>query len=204
MTSGINLQGLTMRSKHLFPSLACAVVLAGCASAPPAPAPKAAPTIASLMSDAEAAIGLGKQADALAMLKSAATAFPQETAPRLRAAQVQFELHHYGEAITYAQEVIDRAPGDIAANSILAASGLRVSSRALTDLAARNNMVGSVRAEAQDLVRVVRANIKDDIIPKAKSHGKAVSRRMPAQSVSALPPGQPKPAGDSPADWLNK
>lgn len=192
-----------MPSKYLLTTLTCAFALAGCASAPPAPPPKPAPTIVSLMSEAEAAISLGKKEQAVTMLKAAALAFPQDAAPRMRAAQVQFELHNYGEAISHAQEVLDRKPGDMAANSILAASGLRVSSKALTDLAARNNMVGSVRAEAQDLVRVVRANIKDDIIPKAKPGGKA-SRRLPTQAVSALPSKPREAAGDSPADWLNK
>lgn len=157
-----------MLSKHLFSSLACVAMLGGCASAPPpAPAPKAPPTVASFIKDAEAAIASGDNERAVSLLKSAAVAYPKEKEPRLRAAQLQFDCHNYGEAITHAREVLDRDPDDMTANSIMAASGLRVSSKALADLAAKNNLSGTVRAEAQDLVKVVRAHIKGDIIPTA-------------------------------------
>ena len=155
-----------MLSKHLLSSLACVAILGGCASAPPPPpAPKATPTVASFIKDAEAAIALGNNEQAVALLKSAAIAYPKDKEPRLRAAQLQFDCHNYGEAISHAREVLDRDPDDMTANSIMAASGLRVSSKALADLAAKNNLSGSVRTEAQDLVKVVRAHIKGDIIP---------------------------------------
>lgn len=153
-----------MLPKHLLICVACAAALGGCASAPP-PVPKAPPTIASLMSDAEAAIAMGNTESGVSLFKSTAHAFPSEKGPRLRAAQVQFDCHNYGEAIMHSQEVLDRDADDMMAHSIMAASGLRVSSRALTELAARNNLTGSVRAEAQDLAKMLRENIKGPIIP---------------------------------------
>lgn len=194
-----------MLSKHLFSSLACALFLAGCASTapPPLPPPKAPATVASLMSEAEAAIKLGNNEQGVAILKTAAVAFPNEAAPRLRAAQVLFECHNYGEAISYAQEVLERDPNDMAAHSIMAASGLRVSSKALNDLASRNNIVGSVRAEAQDLVKLVRGHIHGAIIPPPKPNGKLAGGKMPAPAALAPPPRQSRPAGNTPADWLN-
>ena len=183
-----------MLSKHLFSSLACVAMLGGCASAPPPPpAPKAPPTVASFIKDAEAAIASGNNEHAVSLLKSAAVAYPKEKEPRLRAAQLQFDCHNYGEAITHAREVLDRDPDDMTANSIMAASGLRVSSKALADLAAKNNLSGTVRTEAQDLVKVVRAHIKGDIIPaadtiKTKNGGK---RNPPATNQVVKAPATP-------------
>lgn len=187
-----------MLSKHLLTSLACALALAGCATAP---APKPPPTVAAMLSEAEAAIILGKNEQATAILKAAAAAFPQDTKPRMRAAQLQFDCHNYGEAIFHAQEVLDRDPNDMAAHSILAAAGLRVSSRALNDLAARNNLSGSVRAEAQDLVKVIRAHINGAIIPAGKPPSKTPERK-PSTVTAATPPAPPKASGDTLADWL--
>ncbi len=160
-----------MLSKHHLASLACAFILTGCASGPPpAPAPveKVPVTVASLMAEAEAAVTRNNIEQAMAKLKAAAVFDPKDKAPRLRMAQLRFDGHSYGEAIFHAQEVVDRDPNDMLAHSIIAASGLRVSSQALADLAARNNVSGSVRSEAQDLVKLVRMHIKGDIIvPKA-------------------------------------
>lgn len=165
MVFGVNQQGADVLFKHLLCSLACAILLAACASArPPAPR-KPGVTVAALMADAETEIKAGNKEQGVMLLKTASAAFPANTAPRLRMAQVQFDWHNYGEAIFHAQEVVDRDPDDLVAHSILAVSGLRVASKALTDLAAKNNMAGSVRAEAQDLAKLLRANIGGDIIP---------------------------------------
>lgn len=184
-----------MLLQRLFSGLAGAAIVAGCATAPP---PKPPPTVASLMSSAEAAIKAGKNEDGAAWLKTAIAAFPADKAPRLRMAQLQFECHNYGETITHAQEVLNRDPDDQVAHSLVAVSGLRVSSKALTDLSTKNKLTGDVRAEAQDLARLLRANIGGEIIPpiKPKPQPKPATVK-PTLAVT------PKPAsGDSPADWL--
>jgi predicted Zn-dependent protease len=152
-----------MQTKHFISSLACAAILGGCASAPKE-APKPPPTLLSLMTDAEQAVKTGHNEQAVAFLKAATVAFPRDKAAWLRMSQVQFDCHNYGEAISNAQQVIERDPDDIVAHSILAASGLRVASKALSDLTVKNNLTGSVRAEAHDLARLVRANIGGEII----------------------------------------
>jgi hypothetical protein len=186
-----------MRCNRIFISLACAAVVSGCATAPPPPAPKPPPpTMATLMGAAEKAISAGKNEEGVALLKSAITAFPAAKAPRLRIAQVQFDCHNYGEAIFHAHEVLERDPDDLMALSIAAVSGLRVSSRALGELAQKNNLTGPVRKEAQDLARLLRANIGGEIIPSAKTPPRPIVKPVAAP---------PKPAGrDTPADWLNK
>jgi predicted Zn-dependent protease len=176
--------------------MACAALMSACTTPPP-PTPPA--TLAFLMSQAELALKAGKNAEAVALLQSAVTAFPADKVPRLRMAQVQFEGQHYGEAISHAQDVLEHDPDDMLAHSIVAVSGLRVSSKALTDLVTKNNLTGTVRAEAQDLAKLLRAHIGADIIvPPAKARQpKAVTVKPPAPQAS-------KPAsGDTPADWLN-
>lgn len=184
-----------MLFKRLLLCMACAAAVAACATDPP---PKPPATVASLMAGAEAAIKAGKNEDAAAWLKSAIATFPAEKAPRLRMAQLQFECVNYGEAITHAQAVLERDPDDLVAHSIVAVSGLRVSSKALADLVTKNNLTGSVRAEAQDLARLLRANIGGEIIP-------AVKPKPPPKIAIVKPPTapvSPKP-GNTPADWLN-
>jgi hypothetical protein len=191
-----------MRIKHLLSGLACVAVIAGCAAPAPAP-PKPVVTVASLMRQADAAIKAGKEEDGIGLLQSAIKMAPGDKAPRLRIAQVQFDCRNYGEAIFHAQEVVDRDPDDLVAHSILAVSGLRVASKALSDLAAKNNLSGSVRAEAQDLAKLLRANIGGDIIPPPKAAGH-MKMSMAAKPVTGAPPVAPKPrAADGPADWLN-
>ena len=191
-----------MLSKHLLSSLACVAILGGCASAPPPPAPKALPTVASFIKDAEAAIAVGNNEQAVSLLKSAALAYPKDKEPRLRAAQLQFDCHNYGEAISHAREVLDRDPDDMTANSIMAASGLRVSSKALADLAAKNNLSGTVRTEAQDLVKVVRAHIKGDIIPSGNGNSNTTKNGGGKRNVPAMSPVVKAPV--TPLDeWLN-
>jgi predicted Zn-dependent protease len=174
--------------------LACAAVVSACVTAPP---PKPAPTLAALMASADAAIKAGRNDDAAAWLTSAIAAFPADKAPRVRMAQLQFECHNYGEAITHAQQVLNRDPDDQLAHSLVAVSGLRVSSKALSDLVTRNKLTGDVRSEAQDLAKLLRANIGGDIIVPIKATG---TRPAPTRPVRAVPP---KAANDSPADWLN-
>ncbi|MES2016949.1 MAG: hypothetical protein V4484_10680 [Pseudomonadota bacterium] len=155
--------------KHVLCSLAGAAMVAGCATPPPPPAPpKPVLTLASLMSAAEAAVKAGRSEEGVVLMTAAIAAFPDDKMARRRIAQVQFDSHDYGSAIFHAQQVVERDPNDLLAHSILAVSGLRVASKALADLAHKNDLTGSVRAEAQDLAKLLRANIGGEIIPALK------------------------------------
>ncbi|QYF93500.1 hypothetical protein KY495_23055 [Massilia sp. PAMC28688] len=149
-------------------AIACVAVLSACAGAPPAPPVPAPPTLAALLAQAEAALAARQEARAIGILKQATLAFPREKAPWLRAAQVSFDCHQYGEAITFAQAALERDPDDIKAHSIAAVSGLRVSSQALRDLAHKNNVTGPVKTEAQQLAKLLRTSIGGDIIVPVK------------------------------------
>lgn len=185
-----------MRFTRLFLCLACAAIVAGCAAPP---SPKVPPTLGALMTGAQAAIKAGRNEEGAAWLTSAIAAYPADKAPRLRMAQLQFEWQNYGEAITHAQEALKRDPDDLVAHSLVAVSGLRVSSKALTDLSNKNKLQGDVRSEAQELAKLLRANIGGDIIPPVRVKLAAPKPAPVKPTVAATPkPG----GGDSPADWL--
>ena len=191
-----------MLSKRLFSSLACAALLSACATPPPPPPPpKPAPTLAAYLGAAETSLKAEKPEEAVGWLKRAIAAYPADKAPRLRLAQVQFECLNYGEAISHAQEVLAQDPEDMTAHSLVAVSGLRVSSKALGDLAIKKKLSGSVRTEAQDLAKILRANIGGEIIPASKPQRHPVRPPTVKPEVAMIP----APAGASIIDeWLKK
>ncbi|HEY0063182.1 MAG TPA: hypothetical protein VGC21_13760 [Telluria sp.] len=151
-----------MKTTRFLSCLAAVVFMAGCATTPEPSRPP--PSLSSLLSDAEAALKAGHQTQAIAMLHIASSRYPRDKAAFLRIAQIQFECHNYGETISSAQQVLERDPDDMLAHSLVAVSGLRVSSKALSDLTIKNKLTGTVRAEAQDLAKLLRASIGGDII----------------------------------------
>ena len=192
-----------MLSKRLLPSLACVALLSACATSPPAPQPKPAPTVAAFMGAAEVSLQAAKPAEAIGWLQRAIAAFPADKGPRLRLAQVQFECRNYGEAISRAQEVLAQDPDDLTAHSLVAVSGLRVSSKALADLAAKNKLTGNVRSEAQDLARILRAHIGGEIIPAPKPPRHPPRNPGAKPDVAAMPASTKAPSSGTLVDWLN-
>ncbi len=159
-----------MKSTPLLLRLCCAAILAGCAGTPPVSAPPApAPTLASLMAQADAAVRLGKFEHAVVVLKTATRTWPADKTAWLRIAQISFECQEYGEAVTHAKKVLERDPDDIVAHSLVAVSGLRVASKALADLSAKKKVSGDVRDAAQDLAKILRTSINGEIIPPPRS-----------------------------------
>ena len=145
-----------MHVNRLLPGVVCAVLLSACATATaPLPA-KPAPSLASVLTDAETAQKAGQNGRAVMLLREATETWPAEKMPWLKMAQLRFETNHYGEAILSAQEALERDPDDAVANSIIAVSSLRLASRALADLSHRNNINGSIKTEAQDLAKLMR------------------------------------------------
>src|SRR6266571_2862965 len=182
-----------MTIQRLLPSLMCAALLSACAATGPgAGSLKAAGSIAPALADADVALKAGRTDQAFALLKSAGAAYPSDKAPWLRMAQLRFDAGNYGEAIVNALEALERDPDDMLAHSIVAVSGLRVSSKALADLTQKNNLSGTVRTEAQDLAKLLRASLGEEVlVPGA---GKNTARAAPARKpvVAAAPAPVPK------------
>ena len=147
--------------------LTCIALLSACASTAPVAsqaAIKPVPTMASAMADADAAVLAGQNDKAYTILKHAGSTFPTDKTPWVRMAQMHFDSTSYGEAIVDALEALERDPDDTLANSIVAVSGLRVTSKALADLSRKNNLTGNVRTEAQDLAKLLRTSLNEDVL----------------------------------------
>ncbi|MDR7049136.1 hypothetical protein J2X54_001584 [Duganella sp. 3397] len=155
----------TMHFRRLLGGAACLMVLTACSTAPVAPpAPPPKPTIADLMGKAAAVDTAGQKEAAMTIWKQAASEYPADKTPWTRMAQTKYDAGQYGEAIVNAQEILVRDPNDQLANSIIAISGLRLSTRALADLSRQNNLSGSLRTESQDLAKLLRESLGEQVL----------------------------------------
>ncbi len=176
-----------MKLTRLIPAVACAALLAACASPGDGAGSAAKPaTVAAAMAGADAAVAAGQPDKAFALLKSASMAFPTDKTPWVRMAQMRFDASDYGEAIVHAQEALERDPDDTLANSIAAVSGLRVTSKALAELTRKNKLNGDVKSEAQDLAKLLRTSLGEEVlVPKPKPSPTPKSRPNPTPSGSS-------------------
>ncbi|MEW6373563.1 MAG: tetratricopeptide repeat protein [Pseudomonadota bacterium] len=176
-----------MMLKRLIPAVACAALLAACASTGEGAGGAAkATTVAAAVAEADAAVAAGQADKAFALLKGAAQAFPTDKTPWLRMAQMRFDANDYGEAIVNAQEALERDPDDTLAHSIAAVSGLRVSSEALADLSRMNKINSDVKSEAQDLAKLLRASLGEEVLVPGAVKPKGTVKRA-ARGSSAAP-----------------
>ena len=150
-----------------------------------------AATLERAMADADTALAAGQGEAAQQMLKNTASAYPADKAPWLRLAQIKFDRASYGEAIMYALEGLQRDPADKLGNSIVAVSGLRLSTKALADLSQQNNLNGSLRSEASDLAKLLRTSLGEEVlVPTANNPArKPVAGGAPVKKTTVTPPG---------------
>lgn len=185
--------------KRLMPAMACVALLSACASSGQGSGSMAkATTVEASMAAADAAVAAGQPDKAYALLKGASQAFPTDKTPWVRMAQMRFDSDNYGEAIVHALEALERDPDDTLAHSIAAVSGLRVSSKALGDLARKNKLDGDVKSEAQDLAKLLRASLGEDVLVPGKA--KTPVRR--ATTTAARAPAKPAATSSDPFDAL--
>lgn len=143
--------------------------------------------LAEYLTRAQAAEGLeGGRERARLIYRDAAKAYPTDKRPWLRLAQSYFDVADYGNAVLAAQEVVQRDPADSSAQGLLAVSGLRISTAALSALRKQNDLSTSTRSEAEDMARNLRAILGESVlVPKPQSEAVAPVtpqvRRPPAQ-----------------------
>ena len=182
-----------MISKRLMPLIVGFVALAGCASGPQEKAVTSTAAVGEqVFTDADIAIASKQEEKAYAMLKAAGAAHPVDKRPWIKMAQIRFNGGAYGEAITHAQEALERDPDDTLAHSIVAVSGLRVASKALSDLTRKNNLSGDVKSEAQDLAKLLRSSLGEPILVKGET-----SRPTPTRAKTTTASRTPAPASSS-------
>lgn len=191
-----------MIRKRLLPLLVGVAALAGCATDGTDATAKRKAVSENIYAEADAALAAGQSEKALGLLKDASRAHPVDKKPWVRMAQIRFDATQYGEAISSAQEALVRDPDDTLAYSILAVSGLRVASKALADLTRKNNLKGSVRSEAQDLAKLLRSSLGEEVLVTTRPAARpAPARKTPTQPAVAAPQ-RPAASSGSPFDVL--
>lgn len=151
----------------------------------------------------------GGRGQARQVYRSAARAYPADKRPWLRLAQSYFDARDYGNAVLAAEEVVQRDSSDVTAQSLLAVSGLRISTAALSLLRSPSELNSSTRQEAEGMAQNLRSILGEPVLvpqavdaehqqkqrvaikPRAKVQG------VPAPLVSAGPISPAKPAATS-------
>lgn len=174
------------RTRNFLICASLLTLLSACAEAPKkvveAPLPA---SLDSLLAQASGLSSSGQTGKAIVQLKSAASAYPVDKKPWLQMAQINFDASNYGEAIINSQEALQRDPADKLANSIVAVSGLRLSTKALADLSKQNNLSGSVRTEAQDLAKLLRESLGESVLVPVGNKAGLAAKKSSASSVHA-------------------
>ena len=192
-----------MLLKHILPGVACIALLAGCVTEPRVSAGagvyRASASVTVALAEADAAISAGQSDKGVTILKTASANFPTDKLPLVRLAQLRFDQRDYGDAIVHALSALERDPDDMQAHSIAAVGGLRVAIKALSDLTQKNNLNGSVRTEAQELAKLLRARLGDELVPRNQV-ARVARPAGPAKAASATPAAGPAPAASKGAD----
>jgi tetratricopeptide (TPR) repeat protein len=177
---------------------ALAGALSACSTVPKVPPPPL--QLQDLLSEAGKAQAGGNKEQAITLWKQGAAAFPADKTPWTNIAQTRYEAGQYGDAIQAALEVLVRDPNDQLANSIIAISGLRLSTRALNDLSRQNSLSGSLKNESQDLARLLRESLGETVlVPPPPPPQAAVREREQRPARTARKAKAAKPAGDATA-----
>jgi tetratricopeptide (TPR) repeat protein len=152
-----------------------------------------------VMGKAAAADSAGQKEAAVALWRQAASAYPADKEPWIKIAQTRFDAGQYGEAIVNAEEIKVRDPNDQLANSIIAISGLRLSTRALAALRSQNNLSGSLRTESQDLAKLLRESLGEQVLVPTSPPPAAARARTSTQPARSARKGATQ-TGKSSAD----
>ncbi len=190
---------------RLLGSAALIATLSACTTTAVKPPPAAMPKLQDMLTKASEAASAGQKENAVKLWKEAAAADPSDKTPYANIAKSKFDAAQYGEAIVNAQEVLVRDPNDKTASSIIATSGLRLATRALSDLSRQNGISGSLQKESMELAKLLRESLGRDelFLPPTKIKLEDKDREKvtkvnppPATRVRKDPPAAPKPAAE--------
>lgn len=191
--------------KRIGAAASLALLLGACSSTPTVPV--GPPKLDELLSQASQAAASGNKEQAVTLWKQGAAAYPAEKTPWTHIAQTRYEAGQYGDAIQAALEVLVRDPNDKLANSIIAISGLRLSTRALGDLSRQNNLSGSLKSESQELAKLLRENLGETVLVPPPAPAPAVRERerpqQPTRTAKKPKGGKTASANANPFEGLN-
>lgn len=141
----------------------------------------------------------GNQKDALKLLDELAAKNPERKEPWARKARIHFDAGNYAQAITSAEEVLQRDPADRSAKSIRAVAGLRVATQSLNELRSDVELKGNARSDAIGLVKVMRETLGESVlVPPAASRSDSAGSRNAAVPQRA-PQNRSRPGARKPA-----
>lgn len=195
-----------------FPvALVSIALLSGCASPPREKSSTASvpavPTLQQHLDDAARARAEGTRIKEREIYRAAAAAYPTSKEPWLKLAEGYFEESDYGNAILASQEVLQRDSNDNVATSLLAVSGLRVSTAALKSLRQQNNLGSDTRSQAENAARILRDVLGEPVLAgradlgTASSTGNAAAAPQPKKTTkpAAAPAAAPAKKADAAA-----
>ena len=145
----------------------------------------------------------GKREEAVGVLRTATSLLPVSKEPWSRLAKIHFDAGDYGNAIVASGEVLQRDPADRMAKSVRAVSGLRVAAESLNDLRNDEKLVGSARADAVQLAKVLRETLGESVLvppptqeelDRQAEEARARSAPRPAKSRRSVKPAAAAPA----------
>ncbi len=191
-----------MAMSHSFMTVslaAAAALVGGCATAPlPPPMPAPVPQVQSLAE----MMGIAQRARDERMTNKeretyrvAARHYPTAKEPWSRLSESYFEASDYGNAILAAQEVLQRDAEDLVAASVLAVSGLRVSTQALSALRnPRGSLSVSTRKQAEELATKLRELLGETVlVPQPAEPPASAVATTPVRRAAVTRP-LPRPA----------
>lgn len=206
MSAGTNRSAV--RSLWFPVALLTVALMAGCASTPreksAVASVPAVPTLQQHLDDAARARAEGTRIKERDLYRAAAAAYPTSKEPWLKLAEGYFEESDYGNAILAAQEVLQRDSNDNVATSMLAVSGLRVSTAALKSLRQQNNLGSDTRSQAENAARILRDVLGEPVLAGRQESGAAAGGGAPTATVQPKRPPKQPPAGASTAAATKK
>ncbi|MFN4264875.1 MAG: tetratricopeptide repeat protein [Aquabacterium sp.] len=161
---------------------------------PDGKAPTLAEKVAERVAAADKAQSQGKTDEAFDELNAATDIDPASKLPWVRKAQIHFDARMYGQAITAAQEALQRDNTDLTAKSILAVSGLRVSADAMEQLRKADEVKGSARSEAEAVAKIIREALGEPILLPPTAAGVPDPKAKPRARPRAVTPAPTEPA----------
>lgn len=178
------------------------LTLVGCSNMRPSESAQfkgMADPMAEYLDRAQAALINGSREGARQIYRDAARAYPTEKQPWLRLAQSYFDANDYGNAVLAAQEVVARDATDSTAQSVLAVSGLRISTGALAALRSQNSLNRSAKSEAEAMAGTLRLLLGATVLVPPPENQLKVVKRKPSLSRKILPQVQQPAASGVPS-----
>jgi tetratricopeptide (TPR) repeat protein len=184
-------------------ALVFSALLAACATTegPAEPAP-AVQSLEQMMKSADEAQATSQYAKARDLYQDAAKAYPTAPEPWLRLSQGYFTANDYGHAVLAGEEVLQRDPDNKTAQSILAVSGLRITSKSLRALRKDAAFPVGSREEALTITRELREALGESALLAIKDPNAAPTksvRRTQHKSNAAATPAAPAATTNSSA-----